>query len=97
MCLLACKGFEARLLKIMDDTKEIKFPETQHDIESLKRDIRYFAMIQNSLPQCLVVGRISDAGEAMRQVIKGVQIAEDLKWNKDELYYLSSQTIFAQV
>ena len=52
--LLAFKGFETRLIKILDNTNEIKFPETQHDIESLRRDIRYFAVINGNLPDSFI-------------------------------------------
>lgn len=73
---MACKGFEKRLVAILDDTNEIRFPENQHDIESLRRDIKYFGVIHNNLPESLVSNRISDSAEAMKQVIKGVEIAE---------------------
>ena len=54
-------------------------------------------MIKNNLPESLAKSKIENASTAMKQVIQGVEVSENLKWNKDELYYLSQKTIFSVI
>lgn len=54
-------------------------------------------VVTHNLPEGILYERIANVSEAMKQMIQGVEIAEDLRWNKDELYYIPAHKIFSSL
>lgn len=45
-----CKGLDKKTIKKIDNNRLIEFPENQHDVESLKRDIKYLKAVASLMP-----------------------------------------------
>lgn len=82
------------MVKKIDNNKSIEYPVNQHDVESLKRDAKYLRTVCSIMPETFVKEKISQTEKAMEQMIQGIKITEEVKWNKDGLYYIDSKVVF---
>ena len=70
-------GLQEKLVRVVESPEQLKFPENQHDIEELKRDIKYLKLISSSLPQTnritgddyICVAELKMATTALKQII----------------------------